>query len=217
MDVRAWIVERRRTALARARLAGWALLAILLVCGAWLGWREARLPRALDAELARERTAALRTRLKMLTHAAYTAKVAQNGLLADVIGTRDVLTPCIEAGDLRGLPPDAPCRALWEASLEKVWEAAYGPHAPLIPEKLRRDPWGSPYLLNTGEILCGMVGDWCPHDDIGSPGPDGVASTPDDVIVSAPMHLGPERVEAAKAAKAREEADKAASSGSGER
>jgi len=194
MDAVAWMEERRARAVGRARLAGVLALLALLACAGWLAWREARQPAALRQALAQQEAAALRTRLKILTHAIYTAKVAQNALLAEIIGRQDIITPCFEAGDLRNLPPQAPCRALWEAALPRVWGAAYGPQAPPVPDYLLRDPWGSPYLLNPAEFLCGLKGEWCPHDDVGTAGPDGRGSTPDDVIVSAPMHLGPSRI-----------------------
>ncbi|WP_243358440.1 hypothetical protein [Fundidesulfovibrio terrae] len=198
MDLAAWIDSRERAALARVRLAGLCLAAALLALAAWLGFREARLAplpgyarEAVRAEYAIEE----RLRLKSLSSAIYLAKVRRNSLLKDITGDFGLSAPCSKLDDMRGLAPASPCAAAWDAALARIWKAAHGPDAPPVPEALKRDRWGAPYLLDQSEASCGLFGVWCPPDVVSSAGPDGKPNTDDDIQETIPQHLGPSRIQ----------------------
>jgi hypothetical protein len=197
IELAAWIAGRERAALARLRLAALAMALILFALAAWLGVRQVRiaaLPTATREAVARQSVAQARLRLKELSLAAYLAKVRNNSLLADVTGQFDLTTPCNALPTLRGLPDSSSCAENWLGSLRLIWTRAFGPDAPPIPEHLLRDPWGSPYLLNQAEAVCGHYGTWCPKDTIGSAGPEGRPNAPENIIEAIPQHVGPSLV-----------------------
>jgi hypothetical protein len=199
-DAAAWNRMRGREALWRVRRAGIAALLILACAAGWLGWREVKqtgpLPGATAGSLAREDAAKAALRLKQLAMVIYLAKVRENALLIDVTGEKSTEAPCMEAGTMTGLPADSPCAAMWDKTLAIIWRAAFGDGAPPVPDDLKRDPWGAPYLLEQSEASCGRYGAWCPPDSIRSAGPDGAPNTADDVNVAVPHHLGPSRIKA---------------------
>jgi hypothetical protein len=196
-DLAAWVEARQRLALGRVRRLALALALILMAGALWLGYRQARLaglPAATREALAGQSSLLARLRLKELSLAIYLAKVRGNCLLVDVTGRRDVTEQCINQPTLRGLPDSSPCAALWLESLRRIWARALDPDAPPIPDRLKRDPWGSPFLLNQTEAVCGQLGAWCPKDSIGSAGPVGLANGPGVVTEGVPQHLGPSLV-----------------------
>jgi hypothetical protein len=193
-DLAAWVDARQRLALGRMRRLALALALILLAGALWLGFRQARLaglPAANREALAGQSALQARLRLKELALAAYLAKVRGNCLLMDLTGRFDVAEQCRNQPSLHGLPDSSPCAALWLESLRRIWARALGPDAPPVPDRLRRDPWGSPYLLDQTEAVCGQLGAWCPKDTIGSAGPVGLANGPGVIIEAIPQHLGP--------------------------
>lgn len=192
-----WIEGREKAAIRRVRLAGLAALALLLGAAAWLGWREAGLaglPARTGEAAAAQASSETLLRLKQFAHVAYLAKVRQNALLFDLLGQRDLEGLCVGEADLRGLPDNSPCAAGWQEALETIWTSAFGADAPPIPGELRRDRYGSPYLINQSEFSCGRYGAWCPPDAVRSAGPDGRAGTPDDIQAAIAQHLGPSRI-----------------------
>lgn len=200
MELSEWIVSRERSALRRVRLVGLGFAALLLALTVWLGWREATLaplPRYAAEAVQAENTVTTRLLLKRLSEVAYLAKVRENSLLADMTGRFDISAPCIELDSMRGLDPASPCALAWEKILTKIWKAAFGPDAPPIWAEMHRDPWGAPYLLDQSEASCGNYGPWCPHDVVSSAGPDGKASTDDDIRETIPQFLGPSRIKPA--------------------
>jgi prepilin-type N-terminal cleavage/methylation domain-containing protein len=71
--------------------------------------------------------------------------------------------------DLRNLPDDHPCMQNWISALTKIEQTSGGMFTDL--SRFRRDPWGSPYILdeNEGE----QAADPCRRDWIGTVGADG--------------------------------------------
>ena len=197
MELAGWTLTRERAALGRVRTMGMCLAAVLLALGAWLGCREAKLaplPGYARAAVAAEEVITTRLGLKMFSLAVYTAKLRRNSLLVDITGKFDLSAPCIQMKNLHGLEDSSPCAAQWDDALTSIWKAAYGAGAPPIPAELRRDLWGSPYLLDQSEVVCGLFGEWCPHDVISSAGPDAAPNTDDDIRETTPQHLGPSRI-----------------------
>lgn len=79
--------------------------------------------------------------------------------------------------DHRTVADGSACMLGWEAALQDIVTAS-----PLLDNynQLRRDPWGSPYLLdeNEGEF----AGNPCIRDTLRSVGPDGIQATADDLV-----------------------------------
>lgn len=194
MELSAWISDRERAALRGVRLCGLCLCGALLAAAGWLGWRETSLPGlsgVTGSEVAQEAVKDARLRLKQLSLALYLAKVAQNALLADILGITGTEEKCLGLEDLRSLPADSPCAASLQSAMERVWALSSGEGGPKLDETLLRDPWGSPNMLNLSEQSCGKYGSWCPEDTIGSAGPDGKPNTSDDMRETVLPHLGP--------------------------
>lgn len=197
MDVLDWIAARERAALRRVRLTGIGLALVFCIATAWLGWREAgvsRLPgwthqagtafTEIDAIL----------RLKLISKVAHLAKVRGNTFLYSIIGNSEQSQVCQTKGLDTTLQEMPACASAWENALRRIWAVAFGQGGPPIPAELFRDPWGSPYVLDYSEVLCGSYGSWCPHDVASSAGPDGKVATPDDIDETLPQHLGPGRI-----------------------
>jgi hypothetical protein len=194
VDLAQWTASRERAARARVRLAGLCLAGALAVVAVWLGWREVRLaplPGYVREGVRAEDVIETRLRLKELSTAIHLAKVRRGSLLKDITGDLVLSAPCMKLGDLRGVDSSSPCAVAWDDALARIWAAAYGPDAPPPPAWLARDRWGSPYLLDQSEALCGLFGPWCPHDVVSSAGPDGKPDTDDDLRETNPQFLGP--------------------------
>ena len=208
MQVQSWLAARRAAARRRVTLVCAALALCLALAGGWLGWREkalSALPAASAASASEHKALQARLRLKELALAFHLAKVRRNALLPDLLGLRDIEGLCLQGGgqpasDLRGIDEASPCRARWRHAAVTLWDAAFGPDGPPLPERLLIDPWGSPILLNMSEVSCGQFGPWCPPDALRSPGPDGTPNTPDDIVEAVPQHLGPSRLSSSDAA-----------------
>lgn len=192
MDLDAWIDSRERAALARVRLAGLCLAGALAVAAAWLGFREARLaglPAQTRESVLREQKANSFMRLRTISLAAYLAKIRKNSLLYDIIGQEHLALETHKGERISALPEDHPSRAISEKAVRSIWEAAYDGGGPPLSPELLRDPWGSPFIIESSERICADMPQWCPEDFIRSAGPDGVPNTPDDIVVPVPRHV----------------------------
>jgi hypothetical protein len=181
--------------LRRLRLIGLWLGFGLAAAGAWLGvgeYRLAGLARAEAREISRQENLTAVMDMKFLADTVYLAKIRRQALLNDIIGSPGTAQACAGQEDARGLPADHPCGLAWLESLDRVWQAAYPQGGPPIEDRLKRDPWGSPYFLAANEYGCGLVPaypDWCPTDLVNSAGPDGRPGTADDLTEIVPNYL----------------------------
>lgn len=82
---------------------------------------------------------------------------------------------CACSGDLRNISDTSTCYLNWVNVLTKVQTASDGIVSGL--DRLKRDPWGSPYLLDENE---GEGGNCARIDNIRTAGPDGFYGTSDD-------------------------------------
>lgn len=92
--------------------------------------------------------------------------------------------------DLKNLPESDACFVEQELAYEKIMQASEGLGGDLM--LFRRDPWGSPYLIdeNEGEYANSP----CRKDTVQSPGPDGIRAPasqqdPDDLYFHLPFTL----------------------------
>ena len=84
---------------------------------------------------------------------------------------------CVCSGDLRNISSSSSCYTNWISALNKVQTATDGVVSGI--NKMERDPWGSPYLLDENEGEGGHC-DW--RDNIMTAGPDGTIGTSDDQL-----------------------------------
>ena len=83
--------------------------------------------------------------------------------------------------DLRNIPDGSVCMNNWNNARNKISQiSGIGLSA------FKRDPWGSPYLLdeNEGEA----AGNYCRRDLLQSAGPNGVAYDDDDIEINIPFY-----------------------------
>lgn len=105
-----------------------------------------------------------------------------NKTLRQITGSGCSLCTVCE-GDLRNIPDSHACYTRWINVLDKLQLSSGGLVEGL--DKMKRDPWGSPYLVdeNEGEFPAN-----CPRKDtIRTAGADGVRSTSDDQSYTIPL------------------------------
>ena len=100
-------------------------------------------------------------------------------------GCSDCTTGCRGGADVRNIPITNACYVAWISAAQKIQTATNGYVNNLTERK--RDPWGSPYLLdeNEGE----QAATPCRADTISSAGPDGILGTVDDYTITVPFFL----------------------------
>ncbi len=82
---------------------------------------------------------------------------------------------CACSGDLRNISESTSCYINWINALSDVQDATDGIVSGF--DMMKRDPWGSPYLLDENE---GEGGNCDRTDSIRTAGPDGLFNTSDD-------------------------------------
>jgi len=108
------------------------------------------------------------------------ATIAQGAASKTMIGiTGNGCSECACRGgrDIRNIPESDQCYINWINVLTTAQNATGG--AVTGMDKMKRDPWGSPYTIDENEGEGGFSN--CTMDYIGSAGPDGVLYTADDV------------------------------------
>ena len=135
--------------------------------------------------LLNERAAAAQS-LETLAGLAHTAKTAAGRPLFAVTGENCTSCGC-EGRDLRTVPEGDVCRRKWQAASQALGRAAGASPGEL--DRLARDPWGSPYLLNENEAESPDFP--CLPDVVASAGPNGLAGDADDIVVAVPNALCP--------------------------
>lgn len=191
MDLARWIEAGRRARLRRVRLAGLVLAAVLCGTATWLAAGEVRLrslPATTDQEILRQEKLTASLDLIALTNVLYLAKLRSGKTLMDITGHAGTEASCLQLDDLRRLPDDHPCRRAWREAIENIWQAAHPRDDTPLERRFEQDLWGSPYLLNETEHICGSIPGWCPQDSLRSAGPDGRPGTPDDLGYPVPQH-----------------------------
>lgn len=163
------------------------LLAASLLLGDTLA--KKRRDFAAMVALLHERTEA-QNALDALAELALAAKKATGRPLFETTGENCTSCGC-EGRDLRLVPRGDVCRRKWEAARERLGAAAKA--SPRTLERLARDPWGSPYLLNENE---GESPDFpCLPDAVVSAGQNGLFGDADDIVVAVPNAFCPKNKE----------------------
>lgn len=125
------------------------------------------------------RTSRVKTEMKTLVNAFTLAQGGRPGTMLQVTGSSCSDCSC-RIGGLPGVSDSHACMVAWQNVLSRValYQNEYGIAA------FKRDPWGSPYLLDENEQEAGAAD--CRYDSFRSAGPDGAGYSADDVIVSVP-------------------------------
>lgn len=123
---------------------------------------------SLRNAIERARYARVQQELGQLSKAVSIAKITTGKYLWQI---SDVYTyrSCVGAGDLRNIPITSPCYLAWQTTLEKIEDILGDPGALTV---LKRDPWGSPYLIDENEGENGETD--CRHDVVFTAGPNGL-------------------------------------------
>ncbi|MFA5184454.1 MAG: type II secretion system protein [Patescibacteria group bacterium] len=141
---------------------------------------------ALNSSRHRAKIAAVQSDISQFMRAVAIAQGETNKVLLQITGSGCSICTGACGGsyggvrDLRNVPESDTCYVRWITDLNNI-EIASGGIA-LGVNKLKRDPWGSPYLLDENE--CEGGGTWA--DTIRSAGPDGLWPSSDDIAFTIP-------------------------------
>lgn len=113
--------------------------------------------------------------LEQFRNVAIMAQGESGKRLQDITGNNYSMGTCTGGRDLRNIPDSDQCYIDWINALTKIQDAAGGV---MGLERLTRDPWGSPYLLDENEREGGQTD--CRLDTIYSAGFDGIMWNPLD-------------------------------------
>ncbi|MHC1788036.1 hypothetical protein [Solidesulfovibrio sp.] len=160
----------------------------LLAASILLGDTLARKRREFAAGVAllHERAAAVRG-LEYLAALARKAKTATGKPLFAITGENCTSCGC-DGRDLRTVPAGDVCRRKWERARAGLGRA--GGASPRTLDRLARDPWGSPYLLNENEAESPDFP--CLPDAVASAGQNGLFGDADDIVLDVPNAFCPE-------------------------
>lgn len=161
------------------------LLVVITIIGVLVSIVLAALGNARD----RAKLASAKSDLHQIIEAAISAQGENGTVLMYVTGNNCTFcTPdqaCGNGKDLRNIPETNNCYSNWISSLARIQEKSLVYQG---IDRFKRDPWGSPYLLdeNEREGDASGAGPDCRFDEIGTAGPDGVMSTSDDLFYQIP-------------------------------
>jgi prepilin-type N-terminal cleavage/methylation domain-containing protein len=118
----------------------------------------------------------VKTEMEQFVKTSVIAQVATSKPLGQITGSYCSGCSCAswsDVSDMRGLSDSDPCAVAWYNVLSTI-QTASGVSG---LTNMKRDPWGSPYILDENELEGGN----CNHDTFLSAGPDGDLFTSDDI------------------------------------
>ncbi len=101
-------------------------------------------------------------------------RILEEKTLREITGNGCSDCVCRTGEIIYNFPETHSCKTNWEDLLNRLSESSN-----IDLENIKRDPWGSPYLLdeNEGESESNL----CRRDKLRSAGPDGIVGTADDI------------------------------------
>ena len=134
---------------------------------------------AFGTEVETENYSEARSEMRDFMEAVQIAESMSGKVLGQITGTwsSEYYGGCRSGADLKNIPESDPCYLRWVESLDRISAAAGG----IDLSGLRRDPWGSPYLLDENEFEWSWVR--CRLDRIMTAGPNGIWESSGDGLV----------------------------------
>lgn len=140
---------------------------------------------SLNGARRKTKEAVVKVHMNNFKNAVAAAQQAQGDYLTNITGHTYSASACLGGRDLRNIPESDPCYVVWMNALTTIELATDGAIGNLM--SIKRDPWGSPYILDENEGLDnGDPGDPCRHDLVFSAGVDGIADNADDLYFDLP-------------------------------
>ena len=161
----------------------------LLVVVAIIGLLAALSILGLNSARAKAKVARVQAEMNQFMKAVATAQGEANKPLIKITGSGCSYctglcgsAPYGGSRDLRNLPSSDTCYTQWINDLAAIQTAANG--LALGLDRMRRDPWGSPYTIDENEAESGNCNN---PDNMYSAGPDGILFTSDDISAQIPF------------------------------
>ncbi len=148
----------------------------LLVVIAIIGLLSSIVFASVNSAREKAKVAKAKAELRELVRTIEIARGETGKVLKDITGSGCSVCACTNK-DARNIPESDSCYTRWITSLTNIINAAGGLGAGL--EKLKRDPWGSPYAIDENELE--FASNPCRKDWVGSMGPDGQWGGGDDI------------------------------------
>jgi len=163
---------------------GFTLIELLVVI-AIIGILSTIAMTSLNGARRKAKEAVVKTHMNNFKDAVVVAQQTQMDYLTKITNNTYSASTCLGGRDLRNVPESDPCYIAWMNVITKVEMATDGVITNL--DSMKRDPWGSPYIVDENEGLDnGDPGDPCRHDLVFSAGVDGIADNGDDLYFDLP-------------------------------
>ena len=131
---------------------------------------------ALNSSRDKAKQAKAASDMKRVTESMILAQGETGKTLLEITGNGCSDCACRGIGSIINIAAGSSCYGSWQSAITKINDACGGVFQGI--NRVTRDPWGSPYLLDENE----GEGGGCAQDAFRSAGPDGIHGTVDDLV-----------------------------------